>query len=275
MKAYIKNKTVSYEDKITDWFSEYLSFINFQPIPFPNNIKIEIFDGKKDNHGLSFGQLRRIGDTGKNFQFSIEQTMLLCEPKITLFHEFTHIMDFVVLNQFDNYDEFYDLYSIMSEIKASFVEYAVITGSKNIEDMSAPFSYKNFKCSFNKKPSPITSLPKQFSTDIIYSAIKGMDYSPQFGVKLIRQIMYYIGMCICIVKKTGIKIDHSDLINEMKKYYGNNINELIEQGLHTDVEIKDIILSDAKRFNDIYNKCSTFYRDLCLPKYMEMLKKQI
>lgn len=169
MKAYMKNKTMSYEDKLCEVFSEYLSFINYPQVPFPSNIKIEVFDGKKDNHGYVLGQLHRIGNTGKDFEFFIEQNMFRPDQKSILYHEFTHVLDFAILNQIENYDEFYHQFTIVSEIRASFIEYAFITGSKNLSDMSTPSSLKNYKCIFNRKPSSISVLSRQYQEYVCHS----------------------------------------------------------------------------------------------------------
>lgn len=269
MKAYIKNKTMSYEDKLCEVFSEYLSFINYPQVPFPNGIKIEVFDGRKDTHGNSFSQLHRIGKSGRNFEFFIEQNMFRSDQKATLYHEFTHIMDFLILNQNDNYEEIYDNLPFVAEIRASFVEYALITGSKNIFDMTAPSSLRAFKLNFNRKASSIYDLPKQYQNDIINTVSKNIDYSIEMGVAIIKQIAYYLGMCICISTKVDISIDHLPLIDFMRKYYGDKFTELINWGLNTNTQIKDINLAEIKAINQTYDECMEFYKKVNLEKMMQ------
>lgn len=264
MKARI-NKKISNEDIIHNLFSQYLKFINYSQIPFPNDVKIIMKDilamNPKEKEYESSGSVGLSDDNNFRFNFILDQTVLDCceQYQSTIYHEFTHIMDDTVLNQSENYVDFFHKYSGISEIRASYIEYLVITGSKSITDFSVPKTHKIIECDFVSKPTPIEYLYQQYQNYLISSLSDNTSLGSR-GEFNIRQLYYYIGFYRCIESKLNITIDHSRLVGAYAKFFGDSVCDLIKLGYEVDLGFSDVDMELVTNFYSSAQQCIDYYK---------------
>ena len=283
MKARI-NKKISNEDVIHNLFSQYLKFINYPQIPFPKDVKIIMKDilsmNIKEKEYESSGSVRLSDDSNYRFNFILDQTILDCceQYQSTIYHEFTHIMDDAVLNQLEDYANFFHKYNGISEIRASYIEYLIITGSKSITDLNISKTHKIIECDFVSKPTPIEYLHQQYQNYLISSLSDNTSLGSR-GDFNIRQLYYYIGFCRCIESKLNITIDHNRVIETYTKLFGNSVRNIIRLGYEVDLGFSDANAGLITDFCNSVQQCIDYYKQNVIyaerDKTLEEIKKRL
>lgn len=272
MKAKMSNAS-----KINILFSQYLKFINYPQTPFPNDIKIttkDIIYGSGDKQNGAIGTLKLLENDNCPFEFIIDKNALAYNDifKSTLYHEFTHVMDDVILNKSDDYVDYFIKANNASEIRASYIQYLIETGSNSVSDFNIPQSHKIIDCDFTEKPTSIELLPMAYQDYLINLLTNSKE--TDFYELLHRNICYYIGFCRCIERKLGITMDHSKVVEAYSKFFGDSFKDIIQYGYEVDLGFDVIKIEDTLPLYNAIGNCLQFSHSQRLQN-VENEKKQV
>ena len=271
MKAKISNTS-----KINTLFSQYLKFINYPQTSFPSDIKIttkDIIYGSGDKQNEAIGMFHLLENDTYRFEFIIDKNALEYNDtfKSALYHEFTHIMDDAVLNKSDDYEDYFKTFNCASEIRASYIQYLVETGSNSVSDFNVPQSHKMIDCDFTEKPTPIELLSIAYQDYLINLLSNSKEI--EFYELLHRNVCYYIGFCRCIERKLNITVDHSKVIEAYSNFFGESFKDIILYGYKVDLGFDGIMIKDVLPLYSTVEDCLQFHHSQKLQNIQDEKKR--
>lgn len=261
MKAHIQrnNMQLSQEPlkKITKQiFKEYLLFIGYENIDFPENVEIKTFNGYQSKEH-NFGQLKIPNNENDLYTLNLEQLAVVNKCKEILYHEFTHMMDYVIINNHISFDNKLNNFSFPSEVRAKYIELAYRANFQNVKD--------NKRLTENSLLSDYINKPITLKCEIEKQNVKILneinDYIENDFFGVMNQLYYYIGFVNFVEKHSDIIIDTAPVINALSLKLGNTIQQLFDLRKTIPLDFKPIELSTLTHIGDTIHSMYQYYID--------------
>lgn len=266
MKSHVQRKTMEFsieplKNMTKQLFKEYLSFICYDSLEFPANVEIRTFNGfqsKKYNQG----SLHIPEKDNEPYVLSLEQMAVINKSKEVLYHEFTHMMDYVIINNHVSFDDRLNNFSFIGEVRAKYVEYLYRAGFKNITDNKLLNGASIILSDFTYKPDTLSLEIEKYNNKII----NDIDSLHTDFFNIIRQISYYIGFVIFVEKHSDVIIDISPIIEKLSCALGKDIKTLIEYCKTIPLDFNPINKAILITAGDIERSMYQYYIDNHLKK---------
>lgn len=265
MKSHINYKSLEVpHDKlikiVKSQFQEFLKYINYPQIEFPNCVELQFYNGL--NKGTEFrGQLHVPNNSNNNYTLALEQIDCLQPSREVLFHEFVHIMDYLILNNHLSFEDKLEYLNEFSEIRATYYEYLIraniSTNNTHIKlnensDVFSGFKYKSLKLSDEifLYQSNISNLIKNFK---IHNASCYYNNT--------KQLCYYIGFILFLEKHSNIIVDTyiSSLTEQIMTIWGTGITALINIRQIVPLDFFSLNIDTLKIIKKSFNLSKDFY----------------
>lgn len=253
------------EKQIPSLWKEYTQFIRKPNLSFPNNITINITNMIGDEvKSLNYGSLIYLGDN--KFEFNIEQAVVRQKFKPILYHEFTHIVDMIILNPYKNGDmkPFVKTCSTISEIRAEYVAYVINTGLKSITDSTIlpddtiVISEQNtIKEEILKNQKAILECLSSLNT---YQKSDDTNINEQIN-NILKQVLYYIGFCLFISNHTNLTIDNDPILEKGSYIFGEDFYDFFDLSDNVPLSIDELDTDIALDYFEIFKDCFLYYRN--------------
>lgn len=266
MKSHVQIKTREFSQEplknITkQLFKEYLSFICYDPLEFPTNVEIKPFNGfQSKEHNL--GLLRIPEKDNEPYILYLEQLAIVNKNKEILYHEFTHMMDFVIINNHISFEDKLHNFSFISEVRAKYIEYLYRAGFKNIADNKLLDGTSIILSNFTYKSDTLSFEIKKYYNKII-NDINSL-YDDFFDV--IKQISYYIGFIVFVEKHSNMLIDITQITEKLSYALGKDIETLIKYCKTIPLDFQPIDRSTLITAGTIERSMHQYYIDNHLKK---------
>lgn len=262
MKSHIqrKNMQLSQEPlkRITKQiFKEYLLFIDYDSIDFPENVVIDIFNGYQSKE-YNYGQLRIPDKENDLYVLSLEQLTVANKCKEILYHEFTHMMDFVVINNHISFDDRLHNFSFPSEVRAKHIEYLYRANFNNIKDNRCLTENSILLSDFTYKPIALKYEIEKHNAKILNEI---NEYIEQKFFDVMNQVYYYIGFLNFVEKHSDIIIDTTPVINALSLKFGNTIQQLFDLRKTIPLDFQPIELSTLMSIGNTVQLMYKYYID--------------
>ncbi len=239
-------------------FDDYINFINYQHIDFPQNIDFHFYNGLTDRKEF-IGQVYVPDNDNQNYTLTLDQIDCITNKKDVVFHEFTHIMDYLIINKDLPFDEKLSTIRYISEIRATYIEYFA-------------------RCNINQYDNSIL-LPsntilfsgakfKQITLDeevICYQdkIIKCIQQSDKRNAKdssdILVKLAYYMGFVLFIQKHTHIQIDSSNIIQLLSDRFGESVELFFNSKDIIPLNFSPIDIKILHLIKDIENLMINYY----------------
>ena len=227
MKSHIRNKDIVFPDstliKTTkETFAEYLIYINHPQIEFPNNISFEFFNGFQHS-GEPYGAFYLPNEFNEHYTLRLEQVHTLNKNKESLYHEFTHIMDYIVLNSHLSFEEIKQL-KFIAEVRAKYIECCTRMDFINAFENHKITYNSLIKSKFSKKPLSINEELSNYNEllfnkiSLFNNVLSSLDYQD-----LLKFLYYYIGFITFIEKNSETEINTSQITELLKPIMGESV----------------------------------------------------
>lgn len=261
------------KEPILSMWNEYTKFIEKPNIPFPNNIEFK-FTLENPNGYTNDSSVSYIGD-GK-FEFFIRQKTM--RNKVVMFHEFTHIMDLLVINKPEDIDNFLKTYNAISETRAEYLSYLFNAGLTNISDEEVVPYNKILAMEQDTVENVILSRQKEmFDLFSMLEDIKSLDDTDLINKLnlVLKGIQYYLGFCLFIEYHTDISVNNENILKKASQLFGDYIYNVFD--ISDDISLS-MDETDMELANDYYNAfkiCSVYFCSRLLPDIIKKNPKVI
>lgn len=229
MKSHKQMKSMQFAQeplkrKTREIFKEYLSFIYYDNIDFPKNVEIKPFNGYQTRE-YNFGELTIPNEVNEAYVLNLEQSTIATISKEILYHEFTHMMDYVVNNKHIAFkDRLHNLH-FLSEVRATYIEYLIRSNFKSTKD-NKTLNNNSIVLSSRVFTSILLADEIKKYNDQIIKDINNISYDNFLSV--INQIYYYIGFIVFVEKHSDTVIDYTPVIQKLSPLLGDTIQNLFE-----------------------------------------------
>jgi len=201
-------------------FAQYLKFIGCKYIDFPEKILLKFYNGLADKKPF-IGQLHIPNSDNEKCILTLDQIDCITNKNDVIFHEFTHIFDYLIVNKNIPFDKRVSTLHYISEIRATYIEYCV-------------------RCNIKKLDNDIL-LP---STTTVFSSIKFKQ------IQICDEVIYYQDALIERIKKPNVRdaTDYNDMLVKLAYYMGFSL--FIQKHTHIKINSDDIIRLLSVRLGD-------------------------
>lgn len=260
MKSHINYNNINditLKPIIDEVFKDFLMFIGVDCFPFPECVYINIFTDDNEKFGNKGGYFQKTDNSQKSYTLGLKRQACIIKHKSTMFHEFTHMMDFIKLCPPDKQE----CINIISEIRAKYVEHKVIAGYNSL--------YENHKLNPNDiMQFPYTKEKQSLSNiiDIYNNLLKNyiMNYSGNDIDKpydILTVISYYIGFILFVEHNSDISVDYSNIINITEPILGEGVKGLFNNRKYIPLDFVPLPEKVVKLYELIRDVCYKFYRN--------------
>lgn len=100
MKSHINYNNINditLKPIIDEVFKDFLTFIGVEHFSFPECVSINIFTDDNEKFGNKGGYFQKTDTSRKPYILGLKQQVCIAKHKPAMFHEFTHLMDFIKL----------------------------------------------------------------------------------------------------------------------------------------------------------------------------------
>lgn len=260
MKSHVQRSSIQFTQEFLKKttkkvFKEYLSFICYDNIDFPENVKINTFNGYQSK-GREFGGLVIPNNSEELYVLNLEQMAVAAMHKEILYHEFTHIMDNVIINTHISFENKLHNLHFLSEVRAKYIEYLFRAGFKDVKDNKRLNSKSLVLSDLVFKPISFTSEIERYNNKII-NDINSISDKNFFDV--INQIYYYIGFAVFAEKHSDSTIDFTPIIEKLSPMLGDTIQELIESSKMIPLDFNQIEQNVVTTIGNIEKSIYQYY----------------
>lgn len=253
---------VVYHQFILSVWAEYVKFVEIPNTPFPSNIEIIFCDNtNNDSQTRELAKLVLDDENNDNFNFYIERQ--LATSTLLLYHEFTHIVDKVILKQPIGSKILTGISSSILEIRAEYIMCLYDAGLKSISDDTLLTKENTLSSDGTSLRDEIYSKQKEilgYISSIEPDNITNKDDIVSKIAFVYNQLQYYLGFCLFIEDKTDMTVVNDNIISRALPLLGNNIYDIFNLAyeIPTTMEIidEDFIVQYGKLFFD----CVLYYK---------------
>ena len=236
-------------------FKEYLLFIGYEDIDFPENVEIKTFNGYQSKE-YNFGQLKIPNNENDLYTLNLEQLAVANKCKEILYHEFTHMMDYVIINNHISFENKLNNFSFPSEVRAKYIELAYRANFQNIKDDKRLTENSLLLSDFTYKPIALKFEIEKLNTKILNEI---NDYIESDFLGVMTQVYYYIGFMNFVEKHSDIIIDTAPVINALSLKLGNTIQQLFDSRKIIPLDFQPIELSILTSIGNTVNSMYQYY----------------
>lgn len=248
------------KDVILSTWKEYTNFIEKPGLSFPNNIVFKFFDYKKNPEIKENAHVINLNNG--NFEFLIEQ--LFVRDKSTLYHEFTHIMDMIMLHHPGDIKEFDKMYSTITETRSDYISYMYDSGLKSISDKTLISSNSIIQSKHSSIGDCIQKESEKMTKYLSSLEPQNICHNKKSLADVIfvqKQLQYYLGFCLFIKKHTNIPINNTILL-KATSIFGDKIYEIFEMCERIPLNMNDISENDidfAIKYSALFKESYLYY----------------
>lgn len=270
MKSHMKFETLQVPNDnlikiVKQNFKEYLKFINYSDIEIPNNVNFKFYNGLDRSNSQSFiAQLYIPNNDSETFTLTFEQLDCVTQRKEVFYHEFTHLMDYMIVNKNIPFKDRLSSLHYVSEIRATYFEYLTRCGIAQIsENINLSPSTKVISSIKFGKTVKLDEEIYLYQEQLIANIKKRYKNKKDFNTffKSYIEYSYYLGLILMIKKHSHITIDQDCISNLLTEFMGesiklySNILDIISVDFSP---IKQSVLDFSRTINDVSNN---FYKN--------------
>ena len=260
MKSHINYNNINditLKSIIDEAFKDFLTFIGVEHFPFPECVSINIFTDYNEKFGNKGGYFQKTDTSRKPYTLGLKRQACIAKHKPTMFHEFTHLMDFIKLCP-QNKQEYIN---IISEIRAKYVEHKINAEYSSLYDNHKLSSNDIMLFPYIKDEQPLSNIIDIYN-NLVKSYIinySGNDIDKPYDILTV--ISYYIGFILFIEHNTDISVNYSNIIDITEPILGEGVKGLFDNRKYIPLDFAPLPEKVIKLYELIRDVCYKFYRN--------------